>query len=394
MKVDNLVLMVIPFDMHANLLEDAEQLRVTASRLVHDLLRHEPAFHVSNVVPPEVDEAFRELGFYGMRIPEEFGGAALGMVSTVAVVSELGRLPPQFWPFLRVALGASSKTIVNHGSDAQKQRWLPAIARGACGVAFALTEAGAGSDLSSIRLNAQRIGDEFILNGAKTYISNADKADLFVVFARTGAITDLKGALTAFLVEAGHPGMRIGPPMPTMGSTINGLFEVSFEDCRLPPQNLLGEEGLGFSYAMESLNDGRLNVGAMAIGMGRLALELAISHTKTRVAFGRPIAANQVVRHMLADAQIQLHAAWLMLLEAARRADVGENIAVESAMVKIFCSEVAGRVVDAAVQLFGAAGYSRGVPVERLYRDVRVLRIYEGASEVLRNFVAREILAD
>ena len=386
--------MVIPFGMCADLPEDAEQLRVTASRLVDDLLRHEPAFHVSNVVPPEVDEALRELGFYGMRIPEEFGGSALGMVPTVAAVSELGRLPPQFWPFLRVALGASSKTLVNHGSDAQKRRWLPAIAKGACGVAFALTEAGAGSDLSSIRLNAQRIGDKFVLNGAKTYISNADKADLFVVFARTGAATDLRSALTAFLVEAAHPGMRVGPPMPTMGSTINGLFEVSFEDCRLSLDSVLGEEGRGFSYAMESLNDGRLNIGAMAIGMGRLAVDLAIGHTKARVAFGRPIAANQVVQHMLVDAKIQLHAAWLMLLDAARRADAGENIAVELAMVKIFCSETAGRVVDAAVQMFGAAGYSRGVPVERLYRDVRVLRIYEGASEVLRNFVGREMLAD
>jgi acyl-CoA dehydrogenase len=373
--------------------EDAEQLRRAARQLVDDLLQYEQAFVVSNVVPPEVDIALKDFGLYGLRIPEAFGGLALGMVPTAAIVSELGRLPPQFWAFLRVALGASSKTIVNHGSQAQKDRWLPRIANGTCGVAFVLTEAGAGSDLSSLRLSAKRIDGGYVLNGTKTYISNADVADLYVVFARTGGSDGLRNAFSAFLIEAGHPGLKVGPPMPTMGGTLKGLFEISFEDCHVSSDGLLGKEGLGFSYAMESLNDGRLNVGATAVGMGYFALELAKEHTKTRIAFGKPIAENQVVQHQLADAAIQLHAAKLMLYDAARRADAGEDIAIDSAMVKIFCSEVAGRVIDTAVQLFGAAGYSRGVIVERLYRDVRVLRIYEGASEVLRNFVARGILS-
>jgi acyl-CoA dehydrogenase len=373
--------------------EDVEQMRDATRKLVDDLLAHEPAFQRTNSVPFEVEAAFRRLGYYGMRVPEAYGGSALGMLATVAVVSELGRLPPQFWSFLRVALGPSSKTLVKHGTPAQKDRWLPAIVAGKCGVAFVLTESEAGSDLSAMRTRAERVTGGYRLNGAKTYISNADRADLFVVFARTSSEARLKGGLSTFLVEPGQPGITVGPPMPTMGTTLNGLFEVRFDDSFVAEGSRLGEEGKGFEHAMESLNEGRLNVGAIAVGMGRFALDLAIDHARTRIAFGQPIASNQAVQHMLANAAMELHAAWLMLLDAARAIDEGAEASASSAMVKVFCSEAAGRAVDMAVQLFGAAGYSRGVPVERLYRDVRVLRIYEGASEVLRNVVARKLLA-
>jgi acyl-CoA dehydrogenase len=380
--------------MDTNLPEEIEQMRTATRRLVDDLMKQETEFLSTNKVPPVVDASFRELGYYGLRIPEAFGGSALGMLGTVAVVSELGRLPPQFWSFLRVALGPSSKTLVKHGTEAQKSRWLPAIGNGTCGVAFALTEAGAGSDLSSMRMSARRVEGGYVLNGTKIYISNADRAGLFVVFARTSASTRLKEALSAFLVDAGQPGMHVGPPMPTMGTTLNGLFELSFDNCVIPAANLLGEEGKGFQYAMESLNEGRLNVGATAIGMGKFALELAIEHTRTREAFGKTLSENQVVQHMLADAAMEMHASWLMLVDAANRVDLGEDASAVSAMVKIYCTEAAGRAVDTAVQLLGAAGYSRGVKVERLYRDVRVMRIYEGASEILRNVVARKLLSD
>jgi acyl-CoA dehydrogenase len=373
--------------------DDIEQMRDATRKLVDDLLAHEPAFQRTNSVAPEVDAAFRRLGYYGMRVPEQYGGSALGMLATVAVVSELGRLPPQFWSFLRVALGPSSKTLVQHGTPEQKDRWLPAIVAGKCGVAFVLTEPEAGSDLAAMRTRAERVAGGYRLDGAKTYISNADRADLFVVFARTSSEARLKGGLSTFLVEPGQAGMTVGPPMPTMGTTLNGLFEVRFDDAFVAESNRLGEEGKGFEHAMESLNEGRLNVGAIAVGMGRFALELAIDHARTRIAFGQPIASNQAVQHMLANAAMELHAAWLMLLDAARAIDEGAEASASSAMVKVFCSEAAGRAVDMAVQLFGAAGYSRGVPVERLYRDVRVLRIYEGASEVLRNVVARRLLA-
>jgi acyl-CoA dehydrogenase len=329
-----------------------------------------------------------------MRNPEDFGGTALGMLPTVAVVRELGRLPPQFWSFLRVALGPSSNSIVRHGSPIQQQRWLPVIARGECGVAFVLTESEAGSDLSAMRTRADKRGDGYVLNGAKTYISNADKADLFVVFARTDVGQRLKGGVSAFLVPKGQAGMSIGPPMPTMGTTLNGLFEVFFEDCQLPADALLGEEGQGFSYAMESLNEGRLNVGAIAVGMGMFAIDLAVEHVKARIAFGKPIGSNQAVQHMLANAAMDLHAGWMMILDAARRIDEGHDPSAACAMVKVFCSESAGRAADTALQLFGASGYSRGFQVERIYRDIRVLRIYEGASEVLRNAVAKKLLSD
>ncbi|MGI4815445.1 MAG: acyl-CoA dehydrogenase family protein [Janthinobacterium lividum] len=380
--------------MDLNFPAEVEQLRVATSKLVDDLLTYEPAFHRTNQVPAEVDAKFRELGYYGLRIPEAFGGSALGMLPTIAVVSELGRLPPQFWPFLRVALGPSSKTLVKHGSSEQRARWLPAMAKGQCGVAFVLTEAGAGSDLSAMRMRAERVDGGYVLNGTKTYISNANRADLFVLFARTSTSARLKGGISAFLIEPGQAGMQVGPAMPTMGTTLDGLFELSFTDCRIPATQLLGEEGKGFDYAMESLNEGRLNVGAIAIGMGRFALKLAIEHVKTRIAFGQPLSANQAVQHKLADAGMELHAAWLMLVDTAWRVDAGADASATSAMVKVYCAEVAGRAIDTAVQLLGAAGYSRGVPVERLYRDVRVLRIYEGASEILRNAIARKLLSD
>jgi alkylation response protein AidB-like acyl-CoA dehydrogenase len=381
-------------DMDHDNSDEIEQMRLETSKLVDDLLAHEPAFHRTNQVPDEVDAAFRRLGYYGMRIPEEFGGTALGMRATVGVVRELGRLPPQFWPFLRVALGPSSKSLVRHGSAAQKQRWLPAMAAGECGVAFVLTESEAGSDLAAMRTRAVRAPGGYVLNGAKTYISNADKAGLFVVFAKTDPAASLKASLSTFLVAAGHPGMAIGPAMPTMGATLNGLFEVTFTDCFLPHEALLGEEGHGFAYAMESLNEGRLNVGAIAVGMGQFALELALDHAKTRIVGGQPLAANQAVQHMLTNAAMELHAGWMMVQDAARRLDAGTDASASSAMVKIFCSEAAGRAADMAVQLFGASGYSRGFQVERLYRDVRVLRIYEGASEILRNVVAKKLLSD
>jgi acyl-CoA dehydrogenase len=370
--------------MASDLPEDIESMRNATRRLATRLLDYEPEFQRTNVVPPAVDEALRELGYYGMRVPEGYGGTALGMLATVSVVTELGRLPPQFWSFLRVALGPSSKTLVSHGSEAQKDRWLPAIAQGRCGVAFVLTESEAGSDLSAMRTRAERVDGGYLLNGAKTYISNADRAQLFVVFARTSNAARLKGGLSTFLVEPGQKGMTVGPAMPTMGTTLNGLFEISFLDCFVPEHGLLGQEGEGFEHAMESLNEGRLNVGAAAIGMGRFALELAVEHVKTRIAFGQPLASNQAVQHMLANAAMELHAGWLMLLDAARSIDAGADVSAASAMVKIYCSEAAGRAVDMAVQLFGAAGYSRGMPVERLYRD---------ASEVLRNVVARKMLS-
>lgn len=374
--------------------EEFEQMKLETAKLVKDLLGHEPSFQKTNSVPPEVDDAFKRLGYYGMRIPEEYGGSALGMLPTVGVVRELGRLPPQFWSFLRVALGPSSKTIVRHGTPVQKQRWLPAMAAGECGVAFVLTESEAGSDLSAMRTRAVKTDAGYVINGVKTYISNADKAGLFVVFAKTDPKAGLKSAVSAFLIPAGHPGVAVGPPMPTMGTTLDGLFEVSFADCLVPADALLGAEGQGFTYAMESLNEGRLNVGAMAIGMGRFALDLAVEHAKTRTVSGQPLAANQTVLHMFANAATDLHAGWLMVLDAANRLDQGQDASAACAMVKVFCSEAAGRAADMGLQLFGASGYTRGFQVERIYRDVRVLRIYEGASEVLRNVIGKKVLSD
>jgi len=260
-------------------------------------------------------------------------------------------------------------------------------------VSFVLTESEAGSDLSAMRTRAVKVDGGYVVQGAKTYISNADTADLFVVFAKTDSSLKLKGGVSAFLLPKSQPGMSVGPAMPTMGTTVNGLFEIAFSDCFVPDDALLGEVGKGFDYAMESLNEGRLNVGAIAVGMGTFALDLAIEHAKTRTVFGKALSSNQAVQHMLANAAMELHAGWLMILDAARRLDDGVDVSAACAMIKVFCSEAAGKAADMAVQLFGASGYSRGFQVERIYRDVRVLRIYEGASEVLRNAVAKKLLS-
>jgi len=373
--------------------EQIEELRSATAKIVDDLLEHELEFHRTNVVPAQVEQVLREVGFYSLRIPEEYGGSAVGMLASAAVNMELGRLPPQFWPYLRVAFGPTTKALVLHGSTAQKERWLPAIGSGECGVSFVLTEPEAGSDLAAMKTRAERVDGGYRLNGSKTYISNAANADLFLVFARTDPEKRLKGGISTFLIPSGRKGLTVSPPMPTMGSTLHGLYEVHFEDCFVPAEDLLGTEGDGFLYAMESLNEGRLNVGAIAIAMGQMAVDLTIEHTKERVVQGKPLAINQVVQHMIVNAQIDLHAGRLMLLDAARNIDAGVDASAAAAMVKIFCTEAASRAIDTAVQLFGAAGLIRGVQVERLYRDIRSLRIYEGASEVLRNFVGRKLFS-
>lgn len=371
---------------------DIVALQETTRSLVEALLAFEPSFHATGTVPPEVDRRLRDLGFYGIPIPEAYGGTGLGVLASIVVQAELSRLPPQFWPLLRMLIGPGSKTIVKHGTEAQKRRWLPPMATGDCAVAFALTEAHAGSDVAGIKTTAVRDGDAWVIDGTKMYITNGHVADLITVFAYTDRAAGVKRGLSAFLVEPHFPGFKMARMIPTMGTTVNGVTELVFDGCRVPAENLLGEEGRAFRYAMESLNEGRLNVGANAVGIGEMALQQAVAYAKQRVAFGHPLSDFQAVQHMLADMAVDLHAARLMLLEAAWRLERGEGTAQHCSMVKLFCSEVAGRIVDHALQIHGGAGYCRGMVVERLYRDVRVLRIYEGASELHRNLIGRHLL--
>jgi alkylation response protein AidB-like acyl-CoA dehydrogenase len=378
--------------MNFDLPAEAIEMQAATRRVVNELLALEPEFHRTGQPPALATQRFKELGLFGIGVPTEYGGLGLDPVSSIAVQIELSRLPPQFWPLLRAALGPSIKTLVNSGTTAQKDTWLPAIARGECAVGIAMTEPHAGSDVSGIKTHAVRRGDKYVINGTKMFISNANKVDLFTVFAYTDKEKGTSNGISAFLVPRGTKGMTVSEPIPTMGWVQDGVFEVVFEDCEIPAGNLLGDEGKGFVYFYKCLNEGRLSVGAQALGAATMALEQSVEYAKQRMAFGHPIADFQAVQHHLADMEVDVHLARLMLMEATWQFQQGRATGRTCSRVKLFCSEAAGRVADKGVQVHGGNGYCRGMVVERVYRDVRVLRIYDGTSEIHRNIIAKELL--
>lgn len=378
--------------MDFNLPPDAAEMQTATRDVVERLLKLEPKYVETGVVPDEVETALREMGFYGMSIPEEYGGTPLDRITSTAIQLELARLPPQFWPFVRSALGPGVHIIVDEGSEAIKQQWLPGIAAGTSRNCIAITEPHAGSDAAKMSTTAVRDGDHYVLNGSKTYISNANHAHSITVLASTDRSKG-KNGISAFLLDTTTPGFRVDRAMKTMGWMDESLCEISFTDCRIPATHLLGEEGRGLSYAMTGMNEGRLNVGCQALGPATIALEQAIEHAKTRVTFGQALGEHQAIQHMIADMAMDLHAARMVLWEAVWRAERGEDARLKASMVKVICTEAACRVADKALQIFGGSGYCHGTIVERVYRDLRVLRIYEGASEIHRNMIAKLLLA-
>lgn len=378
--------------MDFDLPEDAEAMRRATREAVDALLKLEPRYHETGEVPVQVEDTLREMGFYGMAIPEEYGGMPVDHITSVAVQLELARLPPQFWPYVRSAIGPGVHIIVDQGTSAIKKKWLPGIASGRSINCIAITEANAGSDAARMVTTAVRDGDHYVLNGTKTFISNANHAHTITVLASTNRAAGKKG-ISAFLLDTTTPGFAVTRTMPTMGWMDDSLCEIAFTDCRIPVENLLGEEGRGLSYAMAGLNEGRLNVGCQALGPAQIALDETIEHAKTRVTFGQALAEHQAIQHMIADMAMDLHAARTVLFEAVWRASRGEDARMKASMVKVICTEAACRIADKALQIFGGSGYCRGTVVERVYRDLRVLRIYEGASEIHRNMIARQLLA-
>lgn len=377
--------------MDFNLTPDARAMQQSTHEVVNDLLKLEPQFQDTGEVPPIVDETLMRMGYYGLAIPQEYGGTDIDKVAGALVQMELARMPPQFWPLIRSAVGPTPHALVRHGTPKQKDKWLPEIAAGTKRVCFALTEPGGGSDVAAMKTTAVRKGDRWILNGSKTFISNANKADIFTVYAKTDT-TQGRDGVSAFLLEPGTRGFTISPPMRTMGWMVDGLFELSFENCEIPAENLLGEESKGFYYALEGLSEARVNVGCQALGGAQIAYEHALQYAKDRVTFGVPLASHQAVQHMIADMAMDLHAARLLLLEAAWGCQNNIDVRLKSSYVKVFCTEAANRIADRALQIFGGAGYIKGMVVERVFRDLRVLRIYEGASEIQRNMIAKQLL--
>lgn len=376
--------------MDFTLSDESLAMQSATHKVVNDLLEYEPHFHETNEVHHIVDTTLRDMGYYGLSIPEEYGGTPVDKVTLALVQLELARMPPQFWPSIRNALGPIPQLLLLHGTKAQKDEWLPRIAAGAT-ACFALTEPDAGSDVGAMRTTAERKGDKWVLNGAKTYISNAERGDVFLVFAKTDKSKGRDG-VSAFFVEPSTPGFSMSQPIRTMGFMTNGVYGLTFDNCEIPAENLLGEENRRFYYAVSGLNEARVNVGCQALGGSQIALEHALQYAKDRVTFGQPLASHQVVQHMLADMAMEQHAARMLLLESAWGLENGVDVRLKCSYAKVFCTEAANRIADKALQIFGGAGYIKGMVVERVYRELRVMRIFEGANEIQRNMIAKQLL--
>lgn len=345
-------------------------------------------------VPPELLAEMRALGLFGLTVPEEYGGMGLSVSDEARVMLELSWASVAIRSAIGINLGIGSQGLVMDGTQAQKCRWLPLLASGEVTAAFCLTEPDSGSDSAALKTRAVRDGADYVITGAKRFITNAPYAGLFTVMARTSA-EDLPGNahVSAFLVPAGTKGLSIGRPNRKMGQQGAHTADVTFDEVRVPASSLLGgEEGKGFRTAMKVLDRGRISIGVVCVGQGERILHEALSYAMARRQFDQRIADFQLIQAMLADSQADLYAARCMVLETARRYDLGERVSMEASCCKMFASEMVGRIADRAVQIHGGAGYMRETPAERFYRDVRLFRIYEGTTQIQQIIIARAMI--
>ncbi len=373
--------------------ETRDQLIGAVRRFVAERLRPiEAKVAEDDAVPEAILAEMRALGLYGLSIPEEYGGLDLSMEDECRVAIELGRASPAFRSAFGTNVGIGSQGLVMFGTEAQKARWLPGIASGEIVTSFALTEPEAGSDSAAVQTRATWDGEAYVLNGAKRYITNADKAGLFTVMARTNPDIRGGGGVSAFLVPRDLPGLSIGKPEKKMGQHGAHICDVIFDNVRVPAENRLGTEGQGFKVAMQVLDRGRLHISAVCVGVAERLLSDCVAYGAERKQFGQPIAAFQLVQAMIADSKTEALAARALTLETARARDAGQAVTLEAAAAKYYASEMVGRVADRAVQIFGGAGYTADHGIERLYRDVRIFRIYEGTSQIQQVVIARETM--
>ena len=374
-------------------LETREQLLETVARFVAERLRPiEAKVAEDDAVPADVIEEMKALGLFGLSIPEEYGGLGLDMEEEALVAIELGRASPAFRSVFGTNVGIGSQGLVMFGNDAQKAKWLEGIASGETITSFALTEPEAGSDSAAVQTRATLDGDHYVLNGGKRFITNAGKASLFTVMARTNPDVKGGGGVSAFLVERDLPGLSVSKPEKKMGQQGAHIHDVTFDNVRVPVENRLGEEGEGFKVAMQVLDRGRLHIAAVCVGVAERLIADCVAYASERKQFGQPIASFQLIQAMIADSKTEALAARALVLETARKRDAGVGVTLEAAASKLFASEMVGRVADRAVQVFGGAGYVADYGIERLYRDVRIFRIYEGTSQIQQLVIARETL--
>ena len=373
--------------------ETRDQLLEAVRRFVVERLRPlEAQVAEADVIPDAVLAEMRELGLYGLSIPEAYGGLDLSMEEECLVAMELGHASPAFRSAIGTNVGIGSQGLVMFGNDAQKARYLPGIASGEIITSFALTEPEAGSDSASVRTTARREGDCYVLDGSKRFITNANRAHLFTVMARTDPTVKGGGGVSAFLVPRDLAGLSVGKPEKKMGQQGAHICDVIFEGVRVPAENRLGDEGEGFKVAMQVLDRGRLHISAVCVGVAERLIADSVAYAAERKQFGQPIASFQLIQAMIADSKTEALAARALTLETARKRDAGANVTLEAAAAKLFASEMVGRIADRAVQIFGGAGYVADHGIERLYRDVRIFRIYEGSSQIQQIVIARETM--
>jgi acyl-CoA dehydrogenase len=335
------------------------------------------------------------MGLFGLSIPEAYGGLGVNTLQESQLIEALCYASVAFRSLIGTNVGIGSQGIVMDGTDAQKAAWLPRLATGEVIASFALTEPDHGSDAAHIRTSARRDGDDFVINGAKRYITNAVRAGVFTLFARTNPDDDGSGGVSAFLLPANTPGIHIATPDRKMGQRGSKTSDVILEDVRLPISAIIGGPGnlhKGFRTAMKVLDRGRVHVSSIAVGTAQRMLDVALDYAMQRHQFGVPIAEHQLVQGLLADCQADLAAGRALVRATAAKYDVEGRAVLEASCAKYFCTEMAGRVADKAVQIHGGAGYMADQPIERLYRDVRLLRIYEGTSQIQQLIIARNLI--
>ena len=371
-----------------------ETLKSLRRHVRESLIPREAEVERLDEVPADLVEDMARRGFFGWSIPQAWGGTGMTTEELVLAAMELSQASVAFRARVGTNTGIGSEALVADGTPAQKDHYLPMLARGELTGAFALTEADAGSDATALKTRAVRSGDGYILNGSKCFITNAPIAGLFTVLARTDPADLSARGISAFLVERGTPGLSTAEPYRKMGQAGSPVSEVHFVDCRVPAENLIGGvEGMGFKTAMKVLNKQRIHLAALCTGPAIRMLDEAVAWTCQRRQFGQPVASFQLVQALIADCQTEIQAARALILQTARERDEGQDVAMAASICKYFASEMCGRVADRCVQMLGGTGFIQGHPIERFYRDVRLFRLYEGTSQIHQLNIAKRTIA-
>ena len=357
-----------------------------------ELAPHAAEWDRTSTFPREALKGLAALGLYGVCVPERWGGAGLDHVSLALALEEIAAGDGACSTIISVQNSVVCGPILAYGTDAQRERWLMPLARGDMLGAFCLTEPHVGSDAAAIRTSARRDGDHYVLNGTKQFITSGKHADVAIVFAVTDREAGKRG-ISAFIVPTSTPGYVVTRLEEKLGQHASDTAQIAFEDCRVPAGSLLGGEGEGYRIALSNLEGGRIGIAAQSVGMARAAFEAAADYARQREAFGKPIIEHQAVNFRLADMATNIEVARQMVLHAATLRDAGRPCLKEASMAKLFASEMAERVCSDAIQIHGGYGYVADFPVERIYRDVRVCQIYEGASDIQRLVIGRAIAA-